>query len=111
MNYCNLDPFWNSNKPLQVSHFTSDFLPIDAADYSDYTTLSSIGVLATTCAFGWVEMDVTSAVSNDLDNSRTKSQYRLYCEYISDNDNEFDTAVFYMAESTGVEPQLVIRHY
>ena len=77
----------------------------------DMPALSTIsGFLAITYSEGWKQLDVTSALQNDVDNTRSYSQYRMY-HLGSNDDGEYDQDGWYMGDSATNQPELVITYH
>lgn len=72
---------------LAVDHVNFGTLEANADDFSGNTINSNISSTSDSDNGEWKEFDVTSAVQNDINNSRTTSQYRLHLGTGSNNNN------------------------
>lgn len=85
---------------------------LEADDYDRSPLLVDIGTLATNPALEWKTLEVTEAVTDDLNRGRTRSQYRLYfATETRGGGSTGDFAYFESGEnyfSTGNIPQLVV---
>jgi len=84
-------------------------------DYNRASLSSNIGTLSSNANLEWKELEVTDRVKDDLNNSRTRSQFRLH--FTTENIGGDVTGDFANFESgdnstgTGNLPQLVIRFH
>lgn len=88
---------------------------LDGGDFTGNQITVAIGLLSSTPALGYKELDVTQRVIADLAASRLHSAYlvRFASAQSSDNQGDEDIALFGDTEDTlqvGTPPQLVIRY-
>ena len=77
----------------------------------DMPALSTISdSLATDYLEGWKQLDVTSALQNDVDNTRSYSQYRMY-HLGSNDDGEYDQDGWLLGDSAINKPELVVTYH
>jgi hypothetical protein len=109
--------FDNSNahltEEIKVQHLHTDFEPLEADDYvgapAGLTPCASFSCPASGVG-GWKEVNVTSSVREDYAASRSKSQFRLYRNTLTDNDSDWDYNGFYTTENGSNIPELVITY-
>ena len=88
----------------QMSYGTS----LDASDYNAAALNSYIGTVSVNNTLEWKSLDVTSSVQDDINNSRVRSQFRLYFPTEQDGESDSDRAYFYTSNNATSKPELVI---
>lgn len=88
---------------------------LDATDYGMPALVTNTAVLSTTPATGWKETDVTQSVKDDIENGRSRSQFRLHLTVENTGgDSNGDFALFESSENylgTGYIPELLVKYY
>ncbi len=95
---------------IQVEHLLVDFGALDATDFAANPAGLTSCAEFSSVASGWVEVDLTAAVRDDVADGRTRSQFRLYRTTLTDEDGAFDVESFYTSESPANQPELVITY-
>jgi len=80
------------------------------ADYNSAPIQANIGTLSTDAVIEFKTLDVTLRLQDDIDNTRTRSQYRLLFPIETDNDSVEDAAFFTSANIGGNTPELVVTY-
>ncbi|OGD52522.1 hypothetical protein A3K80_09030 [Candidatus Bathyarchaeota archaeon RBG_13_38_9] len=107
------------------SAFTTNAIGVDHVDYGSSLDIGDfippppslhggIGVLSpSTVTYEWKTLSVTNYVQDDLNNARTRTQYRLYFGSFTDGNNDDDIAAFESSENwgtTGNIPMLEVTY-
>lgn len=82
---------------------------LDSSDFSLAPLLGNIGTLSNNTTIEYKTLVVTARVQNDINNSRTRSQYRMLFTTQTDNDNVEDSS-FFIAGGYANPPQLVVTY-
>lgn len=88
---------------LQVIHI-ADYGTLSADDFDDTSIGNDPGVLiggSTTPNAGYISIDVTASMQDDLDNDRSFSAFMLRLATNTDNDDNYDYWSFFASEWTG----------
>lgn len=106
------NPYTNLGK-LFIDHLTyGDAL--DANDYSIPALVSSFTSLSTKESPEWKEVDVTFFVKDDIENARSRTQFRLHFEKEAKGGGASGDFVYFESadnsEGTGNLPQLLIKY-
>ncbi len=85
---------------------------LDSTDFNITPLQANIGILSTNSTIEWKELNVTTAVKDDLSNGRIHSQFRLRFPNDTDNDQSSDYVTFWASDYSDptYHPQLVITY-
>lgn len=104
------DPFAGIAAGVNAASVVPNYTTPGAMPYLVYTGCSGIGVICNSYTEGWYELNVTSAVQDAVTNGRTRAQFRLYLNGITDNDGAYDVIQFYSGDNSFNKPELKIQY-
>ncbi len=104
-------PFEDIAPGVNVSHITPNVTDFNSTNlYLVHTSNTNIGLICNSYTFGWYELNVTSAVQDDISNSRQRSQFRLYLSGLTDSDAAYDALQFYSSDNFEYRPELLLEY-
>ncbi len=83
---------------------------LDGADYNLAALQDNIGILSNNASIEFKTLNVTARLQDDINNGRTRSQYRMLFPNPTDNDNIEDAAFFTQAKCGDYSPELVVTY-
>jgi hypothetical protein len=102
------------DKTIQIDHLTYGG-SLDKSDYSRAALTSNITNLKGNTTIEWKTADVTDAVSDDIANARSQSQFRIHFQTENTGGDIAGDFVYFESadnsQGTGKIPQLVIDYY
>ncbi|MCP4714926.1 MAG: IPTL-CTERM sorting domain-containing protein [Deltaproteobacteria bacterium] len=101
------DPYNDLGDEVRVDHLDYG-AALDGGDYNAAALTTNIGLISTNATSEWKTLDVTAYVQNDMNNLRTRSQFRLYFPDKTDDDNNGDYTLFTTGDSGTNKPELVV---